>query len=151
MPYTPNYPADGATCIDDNLKYRSATTDAVDVFKRSHPYRGTLVERKRKFRSLHRKLNAVYGRRTKLNTRLVDGEGHSGSSNYSPHDDRITLSGKLSVVTYLHEYAHALGRDERGACRWSLNLFKRAFPRSFARVHFDGHCLIAQQAATAAS
>ena len=54
---------------------------------------------------------------------------------------RANCSGKtrLSVVTYLHEFAHAMGRDERGACRWSLNLFRRVFPEQFARLRTDGH------------
>jgi hypothetical protein len=49
--------------------------------------------------------------------------------------------GRLSVVTYLHEFAHALGRDERGACRWSINLFRRVFPEQFARLAASGHTL----------
>jgi hypothetical protein len=53
----------------------------------------------------------------------------------------LVLTGH-SVVTYLHEFAHALGRNERGACRWSLNLFCRVFPREFARCAQRGHCLV---------
>ena len=46
------------------------------------------------------------------------------------------------MLTYLHEFAHARGYDERGACRWSLNLFRRCFPRSFARCRPVGHTLV---------
>jgi len=59
-----------------------------------------------------------------------------------------------TVITYLHEFAHALlrqgyggqlssvalrakedalGHGERGACRWSINLFRRVFPAQYAR------------------
>ena len=50
--------------------------------------------------------------------------------------------GRLSVVTFLHEFGHALGYGERGACRWSINLFRRCFPRSFARCRQAGHTLV---------
>jgi hypothetical protein len=52
------------------------------------------------------------------------------------------LRGKLSVVSYLHEAAHAFfGRSERRACKWSVNLFKRTFPVLFSRCAQDGHTL----------
>ena len=58
----------------------------------------------------------------------------------------ITMRGRLSVVTYLHEFAHALGRGERGACRWSLNLFRRVFPEQCARLRADGHTVRSTEA-----
>jgi hypothetical protein len=45
-------------------------------------------------------------------------------------------------VTFLHEFAHARGFDERQACRWSINLFRRCFPRSFASCRQVGHTLV---------
>jgi hypothetical protein len=45
-----------------------------------------------------------------------------------------------SIVTTLHEFAHHIfGRSETQACRWSVWLFKRTFPRTFERCTFDGH------------
>jgi hypothetical protein len=74
----------------------------------------------------------------------VEAGTHSGASNYRPACHTITLTGKLSVLTYLHEFAHARGADERQACRWSINLFRRCFPRSFARCRAVGHTLVRQ-------
>ncbi|MCK4658716.1 MAG: site-specific integrase [Phycisphaerae bacterium] len=71
----------------------------------------------------------------------IDGNS-SGSSHYIPSQRRIVIVGKLSVVTYLHEFAHALELDERDACRWSINLFKRCFPRHYGRLVHVGHMLI---------
>jgi hypothetical protein len=74
----------------------------------------------------------------------IDGIFSGASSCQRRGDGRpaaITMRGKLSVVTFLHEFAHALGRDERGACRWSINLFRRAFPEQYARLQADGHTL----------
>ena len=46
------------------------------------------------------------------------------------------------MVTLLHEFAHAIGRDEYGAIRWSINLFKQVFPTEYARLTSQGHTLI---------
>jgi len=79
----------------------------------------------------------------------MDG-GFSGASSCRRRGDGkpavITMRGKLSVVTFLHEFAHALGRDERGACRWSINLFRSVFPEQYARLRADGHTLKTQPA-----
>jgi hypothetical protein len=49
------------------------------------------------------------------------------------------------VVTVLHEWGHVLGLGERGACRWSVNLFRRVFPREFERLARVGHLLVRPQ------
>ena len=134
------YPQSVAEVLDPPVRFRSATSMAVKRFAMSRPWRGTIEQRKAKFRRLHRRLCRVYDKGTRLRFGPLDGEC-SGGSFYSPHDDLIELSGGLSVVTYLHEFAHALGRGERGACRWSLNLFRECFPRSFARCEHEGHML----------
>lgn len=63
------------------------------------------------------------------------------ADHYSPGQGVIRLDPrKASVVTALHEFAHhAFGRSEFRACRWSVHLFKRLFPRTFARGRFVGH------------
>ena len=140
MPYRPNYPATVAEVLDPPLRFRPAALAAVQRFARSKPYRGTLVGRKLKVATLHDDLCATYAKQTVLAFDVLDG-GDSGASHYLPSADLIVLSGRLSVVTYLHEFAHALGRDERGAVRWSVNLFRRCFPRSYSRCRTDGHVL----------
>jgi hypothetical protein len=140
MSFFSDYPASVDEVLDPPVRFRAETVQAVRRFKRSKPWRGTVDERKAKFDRLHRDLNAVYRRATRLAFGVLDG-GDSGSSHYTPSTDTITLCGRLSVLTYLHEFAHALGRDERGACRWSLNLFRAVFPVSFSRCRSAGHTL----------
>ncbi len=140
MPYQPNYPATVAEVLDPPVRFRPSVLAAVQRFARAKPYRGTRAERKAKFADLHDDLCAVYGKQTVLAFGVLDG-GDSGASHYRPAADLITLCGRLSVVTYLHEFAHALGRDEREAVRWSTNLFRAVFPRSFARCGHSGHML----------
>lgn len=140
MPYSRNYPATIAEILDPPVCYRCATLAAVRRFARSRPWRGSFSHRRQKFELLHADLCRVYGKSTTLTLGEEDVRD-SGESSYSPALDRIKLRGRLSVVTYLHEFAHAIGRDERGACRWSSNLFRACFPRSFARCVADGHLL----------
>lgn len=136
----PNYPSTVAEVLDPPVRFRPTVIAAVMRFARCKPYRGDLDRRKRKFLILHRSLCRAYGKRTRLTFGVLDGTD-SGSSYFCPATDEITLNGKLSVVTMLHEFAHALGRDERGAVRWSVNLFRIGFPKSFARCLPVGHLL----------
>jgi hypothetical protein len=140
MPYSPNYPSTIAEVLDPPVRFKPATIEAVRQFARSKPWRGSVEERKTKFNAVHAALCATYGKTTKLLFSSIDGSD-SGASCFMPFPDAIILSGRLSVVSYLHEFAHALGRDERGAVRWSASLFKRAFPRSFASCRHEGHML----------
>jgi len=133
------YPRYGAEVLDDSMRFRRETVRALRRFARRRPWRGTTAEQRIKLAELHGDLCRIYGKRTRLRMRvwrLINWEC------YLPAEDVIVLP-RLSVVSYLHEFAHALGRNERGACRWSLNLFRKAFPRSFARCHFEGHLLVA--------
>ena len=140
MPHSPDYPATVAEVLSPPVRFKPATIEAVKAFARSKPWRGTLEERQAKFNAVHDALCAVYGKTTKLHFWGLDGSD-SGGSCYVPFADAVVLSGKLSVVTYLHEFAHALGKDERGAVRWSVSLFRLCFPRSFRSCCHEGHML----------
>ena len=135
-----NYPTDGNELLEPPVQFREETIEAVQRFKESGPWTGTLEERMSKFRHFHDALCQIYGKQTTLRFGDLSGDC-SGSSFYNRIDDEIVLQGKLSVVTFLHEYAHVLGRDERGAVRWSVCLFRQVFPEEFAKCHFEGHML----------
>jgi hypothetical protein len=142
MPYRANYPATVREVLDPDRKYRPAALRAVRALRCAGAWRGTLAERQRNVARLHRRLCRAY--RLRVGLVFVNGAGSSGGSSYSPKDRTIRLRGRLSVVTYLHEFAHARGYDERRACAWSINLFARCFPRSFARCRQVGHMLVAR-------
>ena len=135
MPDRRNYPATVAEVLDDTMAFKPAALRAVRAFARAKPWRGSDEERSAKFRRLHAALGRVYGVRPRLTF------GRDLLACYIPTQDRINLPA-VSVVTYLHEFAHARGMDERRACRWSLNLFRKCFPRSFARCRHVGHMLV---------
>lgn len=136
------YPESVREVMNPAKKYRPAALRALRAFRRSKPWRGTIEERKAKFRRLNRALSRAYGMRPPaLHFILIDAARNSNGF-YSRDERIIGLIGKLSVVTYLHEFGHARGFDEFGACRFSVNLFARIFPRSFARCRHQGHMLV---------
>jgi len=141
MPYVANYPDTVQEILRDNKKYKPDCLRAMKRFRRAKAWRGSLTERGAKFETLHRELCEVYGLNTTLRFGILN-DSSSGGSYFNPADDSITLSGRLSVVTYLHEFGHARGYDERKACIFSVNLFRRIFPRSFERATFNGHMVI---------
>ena len=140
------YPATVVEVLDDQMSFSSDLIQAVQRFADSRPWRGSTESRQEKFRECNRSMagpcgieppTLVFGR--------LDG-GSTGASHYVPRDHRIVLTGKLSVVTFLHEYGHAVGFGERAACRWSINLFRKCFPRQFSRLIHVGHTLVRPQA-----
>jgi hypothetical protein len=141
MPYRANYPATVAEVLNPDAKYRRATLAAVRAYARAKPWRGSQAERKAKAERLLAALAASYNRPRVPALVLVP----AGGDYYRPATDTICLnetsSKKFSIITLLHEFGHALGKDERQTCRWSINLFARCFPRSFAGLSADGHCL----------
>lgn len=140
-----DYPATVIEVLDDNMRFRSRTLRTLKAFASLGPWSGTLAARRQKFIWLNQRLADIYGvPEPKLSFGQLDGSS-SGSSHYIPSQHRIVLLGRLSVVTFLHEFAHALGHDERRATRWSANLFRRCFPRQYARLIHKGHLLLRPQ------
>ena len=139
---TRNYPEAVIEVLDDNIQYSPAVVDAVKCFASANPWRGSLISRKMKFQQLNQDLaQSCNIQRPTLGFGHLDGSS-SRSSHYIPREHRIMLTGKLSVVTFLHEFGHALGYGEREACQWSINLFRKGFPRQYARLIHIGHTLV---------
>jgi hypothetical protein len=137
-----DYPETVIEVLDDDVSYPDGVIEAVQAFAQAGPWRDFIKSRKRKFQRLNCELARACNKpEPTLMFRNLDG-GSSGASCYMPQEHRIVLTGRLSVVTYLHEFAHSLGLDEREACRWSINLFRRCFPRQCARLIHVGHTLI---------
>ncbi len=136
------YPATVIEILDDQMTFSNDLLQAVQKFAEWKPWKGSTDSRKEKFRQLNRSMAAAC--RIKL-PKLIFGEldgGSTGDSHYRPQSHRIIIVGKLSVVTFLHEFAHALGHGEREACRWSINLFRKCFPRQYSRLIHIGHTLV---------
>ena len=62
---------------------------------------------------------------------------------YNPQTNTITIDNRVSIISALHELAHALfGGSEIKACRWSIWLFKKTFPKAYNRLVWDRHMLV---------
>jgi len=69
---------------------------------------------------------------------------------YNPRTKTIFLDrGHPSIISTLHEFAHGINDEEKimrseelFACRWSTFLFRKAFPKSFSKLYWEGHKLI---------
>jgi len=136
------YPQTVIELLDENIPFRSSALEAVRDFAGSDPWQGNIEQRQEKLRELNHNLSAACGITEPTLAFGVLNGGSSSGSLYIPSQHRIVLVGRLSVVTYLHEFAHALGLGERDACRWSINLFRRFFPAQYARLIHVGHMLV---------
>ena len=136
----PDYPQSIDGLIDANMVFPAAVMEAVEAFAGSKPWRGDLETRRMKFQKLNADLATATGVTSPTLTFSGNDHGDSGNSCYSRELNVIGLDGKLSVITFLHEWGHVIhGSSEVDACRWSLNLFQRCFPWSWARLRFEGH------------
>ena len=65
---------------------------------------------------------------------------HGNKYQYSPLTMTLTLDAENpSIISTLHEFSHHIQRDggsEKQACRWSIWLFKKVFPKAFAKLQF---------------
>lgn len=96
-------------------------------FKKSEPEKGTVVERKAKFKKAFEKLKKLYELDTTLYFAVPDAVEDFYDDKHSVYFrsiDTIILVGSLHLITLLHEVAHALGCDERGAVAFSLQYEK---------------------------
>lgn len=112
--------------------------DLLTLWKKQHLWKGSIEGRKNKFQWMHEHMKVLFN---KPNLRLIirvseKSDKTPGSSAYSSYgNNRIVLSGRLSVITFLHEWGHVLlGHDEDLAVEWSNFYFKKVFPLSAKRL-----------------
>lgn len=148
-----------APIVDTSAKFPRALLRALRAFRCDGPWRGTLPQRQAKFRAFHERLCDIFDKRVRLLLAIGKREKKHGNGFFEspPHgvprdfmlrtfpdhaDGTIILQGKLSVVTLLHEWAHAMfGPDEHVATCWSLSLYARIWPKTAAKslATHNGH------------
>ena len=143
------YPSSIDEILDDTIKYRREVVKAMNKFKSFEPWKGTPFQRAAKLSWLHLEFCKIYGVDTKLTFDpdiLCDVEQKSGNGWWDPELNMIHISGKVSILTFLHEWGHNLhGESEFYACWWSINLFRKIFPQNFNKLRNNarGHFLTA--------
>lgn len=121
--------------LDDNATFEPAALAAVRELARAKPWQGDDAARLEKLNACAARLAAAYGHEV-WTVRL-------GSAPAVDQSARVVVLTKPSVVTFLHFMAAARGLSPFGCFRWSVNIFRRCFPRSFARCEHVGPFLVA--------
>lgn len=122
---------------------------AIAAVRECNLWWGRNQKRLNRARALVTRLSEIYDCRVPTvdcsrDNRVIRGERSasrdSSRSNYNPSEHAITLCGRWSLLTLLHEYAHSrFGNSERKAVKWSVNLFRKAFPEKFDNlIQTDG-------------
>lgn len=133
--------------INEDLYYRPETIEMMKKFRDEiKPFRPkeysleNIKEREKKWEWLAKQISTIYQYPTpkvlvgNITERSWVTDGSSSSSSYNRMNNVITINGKFSLITFLHEISHSRGFDEVDAILWSTNLFKRIFPVSFSRL-----------------
>jgi len=120
--------------LDDSATFQPAALAAVKALARSKPWTGTDAERLEKFNACAAALASAYS--APAWTIII---GEPGQFDAQQH---VFPLEKLSVVSFLHAMALIRGCNRFSAYRWSINIFRRCFPKSYARCRHDGPNLI---------
>ena len=114
---------------------------ALEEFKQKNPWSGDFDERKEKFTDLHNKFNEIFGRNIGLsieispNPRDWSSSGNSYYIQFRDGKEEIHLKGRFSVITFLHEWFHALlGNNEKIARIASWFVFSKIFPEKWEKL-----------------
>jgi len=144
-----DYPGSIDEILDDTVKYRKSLIKIMNRFKSFDPWDGTPAEKAAKLYWLHIRLCKIYDKKIYLSwdpAIIMGVESKNGGGWYQHLDRHIHLYGKVSVLTFLHEWGHVLyGSSEYAACWWSINLFRKIFPKNFNKLRHraQGHLLAA--------
>ncbi len=128
--------------VADDIQYPPAVISTLKAFKKAHKFNSPLpFEQATALRfAAMQVMVATFARAYQVDpptlemANIVPGDADSSASFYNPEEHKILLTGKLSVITFLHEFAHALGYDEEQARKWSLTLFKKVYPVAFEKL-----------------
>ncbi len=132
LPQYPQYPT-SQEIMEKPIKHRLEAIEAIRGWKITD-YPGW------KDKATGEKLLALYRLITSLsivyNKPVCVTNGHE--YHYSPLSSTIILDSRNpSIISTLHEFAHHIkGPSESKACKWSVWLFKKVFPKAFAKLEF---------------
>lgn len=131
--------------LDPNATYPAEVLAMMARFKATNPWlrEGPENTRTHKFNALLKELRTFYTVDVRANYRRITiPQSDSGASHYNHRRRLIVMEGRFSVVTFLHEFAHAMGFNEHEAVYWSTNLFAKTFPEKLGALEARGHMLI---------
>jgi len=126
--------------IITDIQYPQEVVKAMQSFKAKMSFRLKPEERLRAMRDLVAELSGVYGIEPP-GVKTASLGGRKGL-----YRNGVIYLEKLSVITLLHEFAHAaFGRSEYKAVEWSVNLFRKVYPEQFGKLEPKGHTLVKKE------
>lgn len=129
-----------ASYVNDAARFTDGIEDAVKAYAASKPWRGDRDQQIEKLRTLHEKLCEVCEVECAFEPVPIDVNRKLAA--YCAGDKTLRIAGPISVTTYLWAFAMVLygtgrpGQNQR--MTFAVNLYKRAFPRSFRRADLSG-------------
>jgi len=135
---SPKYPTK-EEILAGELKHKKKVIAALKDWKKIvwTNWRANKLGREKDLRDLFQTLNQIYEGKPHAMNLIFDRR-----SCFAPALNTISLD-KPSLISFLHEYAHSLfGPSELKACRWSVRLFKKVFPKAMNKLKWKGHMLI---------
>lgn len=148
----PNYPRRVNDVLCDR-KYPGKILRVMKWFRSQHPFRKTRHEKLALFTELVNRLNEAYGFVPCYVMMGPEDRYEAFVNSDEPHGVIQLDFERMSVVSLLHEYSHHRQHcqrshdvaDEREACSWSINLFRRIFPKSYSKLKHQGHLLVRRE------
>lgn len=128
--------------IDERATFEPAALKATRELARAKPWRGEWEARFDLLKLYVDRLALTYNVPPIALTHEGPRSGCSGTSYYDPNLNAIILQGRLSVVTVMHLFCAARGMEPMKRIRWSVNLFRRCFPKSFGRCALSADGLL---------
>lgn len=133
--------------IDDTMTFKPEAIRALREFKALRTGRGSDDDRLAGMQTLIDALASAYEVRcpVRVVARDING-GFSGNSSVRLMEDvnvppyfLITMTGKLSIITLLHEFAHIRfnSGNQVKVQKWAVNLFRKVYPRQFEQLTQD--------------
>jgi len=129
--------------LDSKAKVSKDMAIALMKFKKKKPFQMDRPVRLEAMKELLGDLATGSGIMTSA-PELVDlGEDQTSNGGADRLNNKIYLSGNLSIITLLHEFGHLLyGSSERRAVYFSVNLFRKVFTKQFSGLRTEGHKLV---------
>ena len=136
---TNRYPTKEEILAEPLPTHKIALLRAIKVWKKQvwAVSRGSMEDKNRALESLVNTMADVYDKPCNFTVNL-----RLPSPCYRTDSRTIVMNASASVISTMHEFAHHLfGHDETKACRWSVHLFRKTFPKAYAQLVWDRHTL----------
>ena len=101
-----------------------------------------ILQKWKKTKPTIKNLKQLITKLTKLHKLKIKTKYNSNKpAHYNPTTKTINLNN-FSIITTLHETGHAIhGQPEIKACAYSIQLFKKIFPKEYKKLKWIGHML----------